>query len=62
VFSVSVVTPEVEGVREVALSVPRVVGARGVSAQLFPELDEAEHAALERSARILKKTSSELVL
>jgi L-lactate dehydrogenase len=52
----------VEGVREVALSVPRVVGARGVSAQLFPELDEAEHAALERSARILKKTSSELVL
>jgi L-lactate dehydrogenase len=62
VLSVSIVTPEVEGVRDVALSVPRVVGAQGVSAQLFPELDAAEHAALERSARLLKDTASALVL
>ena len=62
VFSVSVVTPEVEGVRDVALSIPRVVGAQGVTAQLFPELDEGEHMALERSARLLKDTSSALVL
>ena len=39
VFSVSIVTAEVEGIRDVALSVPRVVGAQGVTAQLFPELD-----------------------
>ena len=62
VLSVSIVTPEVEGVRDVALSVPRVVGAQGVAAQLFPELDAGEHAALERSARLLKETSSALVL
>jgi L-lactate dehydrogenase len=62
VLSVSVVTKEVEGVRDVALSVPRVVGARGVTAQLFPELDAAEHAALERSARLLKDTASALDL
>jgi L-lactate dehydrogenase len=62
VFSVSILTAEVEGIREVALSVPRVVGAQGVTAQLFPELDAAEHAALERSARLLKDTSAALVL
>jgi L-lactate dehydrogenase len=55
-------TDEVEGVRDVALSVPRVVGAQGVTAQLFPEMNEAEHAALERSARLLKDTSSALRL
>jgi L-lactate dehydrogenase len=62
VFSVSIVTAEVEGVRDVALSVPRVVGTQGVTAQLFPELDAHEHAALERSARLLKDTASALVL
>lgn len=54
VLSVSTVTAEVEGVREVALSVPRVVGAEGVSAELFLELDPEEHAALHRSASLLK--------
>lgn len=62
VLSVSILTDEVEGVRDVALSVPRVVGAQGVTAQLFPEMNEAEHAALERSARLLKDTSSALRL
>jgi L-lactate dehydrogenase len=62
VFSVSVMTPEVEGVRDVALSIPRVVGAQGVTAQLFPELDAGEHAALERSARLLKDTASAVIL
>jgi L-lactate dehydrogenase len=62
VLSVSIMTGEVEGVRDVALSVPRVVGAQGVTAQLFPEMNEAEHAALERSARLLKDTSSALKL
>jgi L-lactate dehydrogenase len=57
VLSVSIVTPEVEGVRDVALSIPRVVGAKGVAADLFPDLDDEEHAALERSARLLKTTS-----
>jgi L-lactate dehydrogenase len=62
VLSVSIVTREVEGVRDVALSIPRVVGAQGVTAHLFPELDGAEHAALERSARLLKDTSSAVEL
>jgi len=56
VLSVSIVTPEVEGVPLVALSIPRVVGREGVTADLFPDLDPAEHKALERSAHILKDT------
>lgn len=56
VFSVSIVTPEVEGIADVALSVPRVVGAAGVLADLMPELAADEHAALGASARLLKET------
>lgn len=54
VLSVSIVTGEVEGVRDVALSIPRIVGRSGVSGELFPELDPGEHAALGRSARLLR--------
>ncbi|GAA3854500.1 L-lactate dehydrogenase [Celeribacter arenosi] len=56
VQSVSIVTPKVEGVHDVALSIPRIVGATGVVADLFPELDDAEHDALGASARLLKST------
>lgn len=62
VLSVSIVTAEVEGVRDVALSIPRVVGAGGVQAQLFPDLEDGEHAALERSARLLKDTADAVAL
>jgi L-lactate dehydrogenase len=62
VLSVSIMTDEVEGIRDVALSVPRVVGSAGVTADLFPDLDDDEHAALERSARLLKDTASALDL
>ena len=55
VFSVSIVNDDVEGVREVALSLPRVVGRAGIVADLYPELDDIEHAELRRSAEILKE-------
>ncbi|MGL3607413.1 L-lactate dehydrogenase [Rhizobium sp. G187] len=62
VLSVSIVTPEVAGVKEVALSIPRVIGAEGVTADLFPDLDESEHTALNRSASILKERADAVVL
>jgi L-lactate dehydrogenase len=62
VLSVSILTAEVEGVRDVAVSVPRVVGAGGVTADLFPELDAAEHQALAASARLLKETAAAVEL
>ena len=50
----SMVTAEYQGVRDIALSLPRVLGAGGVVTTLMPELDAGELAALKRSAEILK--------
>lgn len=60
VLSCSIVTPEVEGVRDVALSLPRVVGSKGVIGTLAPDLSPDEAAALRRSAEVLKETSAKL--
>ncbi len=60
VLTVSILTPEVAGVRDVALSLPRLVGAEGVIADLHPELSAEETAALHRSAEILKESATSL--
>ncbi len=62
VLSVSIATPEVAGVRDVALSLPRVVGAAGVIVDLFPQLDPQELAALRRSAALLKEQADSVAL
>lgn len=53
VLSVSTMTGHVEGVAHVPLSLPRIVGAEGVTAELRPDLDEAERAALRKSAETI---------
>jgi L-lactate dehydrogenase len=60
ILSCSIVTDEVAGVREVALSLPRIVGAGGVAATLEPELDEREKEALAKSAEVLRGAFEEL--
>ncbi|MBT0571074.1 L-lactate dehydrogenase [Curvibacter sp. CHRR-16] len=62
VLSVSIATPEVAGIRDVALSIPRVVGAAGVLSDLFPDLSDDEHAALHRSATLLKERADAVTL
>jgi L-lactate dehydrogenase len=62
VLSVSCVTPEVEGVGNVALSLPRIIGARGIAATLFPDLDYSERKALKHSAELLKSAQDSVVL
>lgn len=62
VLSVSIVTGMVENVAEVPLSVPRVIGAAGVLADLFPELDREEQAALRKSAMLIKQATVSLGL
>lgn len=62
VLSVSIATPEVAGVTDVALSIPRVVGRTGVTADLVPELDPDEQAALRRSAELLKELADSVPL
>jgi L-lactate dehydrogenase len=56
-LSVSAPTPMVEGIENVTLSLPRVIGAAGVISTLEPAMNAAEHAALRKSAEILKAAS-----
>jgi L-lactate dehydrogenase len=60
VLSVSQVTEDVEGVSDVALSLPRIIGRDGVVATLMPELDTSERTALKRSAEVISEYTSKL--
>jgi L-lactate dehydrogenase len=60
VLSVSMVTHDVVGVRDVALSLPRIVGAGGIHADLMPDLSPDEDRALHHSATILRRTWDDL--
>lgn len=60
VLSVSQVTDEIEGVRDIALSLPRIIGREGIAATLMPDLDSSERAALKRSAEVISDYTSKL--
>ncbi|MBY6154733.1 L-lactate dehydrogenase [Vannielia litorea] len=62
VHSVSIVTPHIAGVSYVPFSLPRLIGAKGVLADLPPELSPQETADLARSAKLLKDTLDALLL
>ncbi|MCL6707411.1 L-lactate dehydrogenase [Pseudomonas sp. R2.Fl] len=62
VLSVSIVTGAVAGVTDVALSIPRVVGAPGVLSDLMPDLQADEFEALKRSAALLKERAESVPL
>ena len=62
VLAVSIVTGRVGPVSDVALSLPRVIGAGGVVSDLRPELDAEESAALTRSAEILKEAAESVAM
>lgn len=51
--TLSVVEDSVEGVGPVALSLPRIVGAAGVTGTIMPHLDATERGALRHSAEVL---------
>ena len=55
VLTVSRVQEGVLGLRDVALSLPTVVGRQGGTRVVVPAMDEAERAALERSAQVLRE-------
>jgi len=61
-LSVSAPTALVEGVENVTLSLPRIVGAKGCQGLLEPSLDAGEKAALKRSAEILKEATDSVRL
>jgi L-lactate dehydrogenase len=55
VLTLSCVSMDVEGVDEVSLSLPRVLGAGGIGAELRPVLSGEEQEALRKSAEILRE-------
>jgi L-lactate dehydrogenase len=62
VLTVSASTGGVFGLEGVSLSLPRIVGAQGVTGTLRPGLSEGEDAALRKSAEILREAAREVGL
>ena len=57
-LTVSMLTATVEGVGPVALSLPRLIGRTGVVRTLAPNLAADEHAALKRSAEVVREAAA----
>jgi L-lactate dehydrogenase len=60
VLTVSRVQTGALGLRDVALSLPTVVGSDGATEVVLPQMDEAERRALEHSADVLRKALGDL--
>lgn len=60
VLTVSNLTGGVEEFKGVCLSLPRVVGSKGILAELRPELSHEEHLALQKSSDILKDVAASI--
>jgi len=60
VLTLSSLSMGVEGLDEVCLSLPRLLGAWGIAEELRPALSGEEHEALRESARILREAATRL--
>jgi L-lactate dehydrogenase len=60
VLTVSSLVKRIEGLKEISLSLPRIIGKDGVAEEIRPALSENEREALEVSAGILKKAADNL--
>jgi L-lactate dehydrogenase len=60
VLTISNLTTSVEAFKGICLSLPRVVGSKGILTELRPELSSEEHLALQKSAEILKEAAVSL--
>jgi L-lactate dehydrogenase len=60
VLTVSGHSPKFADIGDLCLSLPRVVGAQGVEAELWPNLSSAELQALHYSADVLRRAAEEL--
>jgi len=58
VLTVSSVTGDIEGIRGVSASIPRLLGASGVMAELRPALSDEEHSAMEKSVEIIRDAAA----
>jgi L-lactate dehydrogenase len=49
-------------VKQVALSLPRVIASRGIVSDIPPRLDDGERRALRRSAETLRQAADAIAL
>lgn len=61
VLSVGVVHPEVEGVPEVCVSMPMLIGAAGARLVVYPVLNDVERGELKRSAQIVEAATADVL-
>ncbi len=54
VLNVSALHDEVEGVKDICMSMPCVVGKRGIHSRLYPTFSDEEHEKLTESAQTIK--------
>lgn len=62
ILTVSALTPEVESISNVTISLPRLVGGQGILATFPLPLDEQESGALRKSAETIRHAVDELKL
>jgi L-lactate dehydrogenase len=60
VLTCSATTPDIEGMPNVSLSVPRLIAANGIERTIYPELDEEERKAFQKSAEVLWEATEKL--
>ena len=60
VLTVSNITQALDGFKGTSFSIPRVVGASGIIAELTPNLSKDEQSDLDKSATILKEAAAEI--
>ncbi len=60
VLTVSVRTPKVAGLRDVALSLPRVIGRAGVLHTFEPDVNAQETEALKQSAAVIREATTQI--
>ncbi len=61
ILTVSGLSSETAGVRDVTLSIPRVIGRGGIKTDVMPNLNSEEREALNKSASLLKSTADAVV-
>ncbi|MEC4721729.1 L-lactate dehydrogenase [Noviherbaspirillum sp. CPCC 100848] len=60
IFTACSVVPDVAGIRDVAISLPMVIGHQGVKMLIDPLLSSEEHDALRKSAELIRTTFTSL--
>lgn len=57
ILNVSSFHQEVEGVKDICMAMPCIIGKRGIHSRLYPTFSQDEHSALKKSAETIKKYS-----